>query len=65
MDMNFIFIDFNKAFDSIYHSSVWEALRDKGAKQNIISVLYNLYNNSKAYISLDDKGEKFKLGKGG
>ncbi len=36
-----IFIDYNKAFDSIHHRVVWETLRKQGVEQEIVDTLKN------------------------
>lgn len=64
IDVVLAFIDFNKAFDSIYHHSAWKALATQGVPENIINILENLYQNSVAHIALDKKGDIFKVGRG-
>lgn len=45
-----MFIDFNKAFDSINHDKVWESLKIKGVPAEMIEVLKNMYNGAEAHI---------------
>ncbi len=60
----FMFIDFMKVFDMIYHNKVWGALTKDGIPKEIVKILANQYKNSKAYIKLDTKGEEFHIGRG-
>ncbi|KAI5716805.1 hypothetical protein M8J76_012671 [Diaphorina citri] len=64
IEVHLAFIDFNKAFDSIFHSSIWLALKKANVDEIYINVLKNLYKNAKAYISLDQNGPAFKLERG-
>ncbi len=64
VNLNFMFIDFNKAFDTIHHESVRKALYNQGVGLRLIKILKNIYNNSKAYIQLNMPGEVFKLERG-
>lgn len=68
LENHFLFIDFNKAFDSAYHKSVivYGILKkNQGIPSGIIHVLKGLYNNSKSYIHIDKKGDTFQKIKGG
>lgn len=63
-ELHLMFIDYKKAFDSVYHSTVWKALHQQGVEQEVLKVLKHLYYNSVAYIKLDTKGTCFQLGRG-
>ena len=43
-------VDFMKAFDSINHNSVWNALKTCGIEQEYISLLQRLYKDQKATV---------------
>ncbi|VDO16914.1 unnamed protein product [Brugia timori] len=64
MPLCLMFIDFNKAFDSVKHYAVWEALTNQGVGREVVEVLKNMYRSSKAYVKLDKEGEEFKVQKG-
>ncbi len=61
MECNFMFIDFNKAFDSIYDESAWTALQNHNVPNKIINTLKYFYANSTAYIQMDKKKEEFPI----
>ncbi|GBP52215.1 Retrovirus-related Pol polyprotein from type-1 retrotransposable element R2 [Eumeta japonica] len=53
-----------KAFDSLIHANIWEALREQGIEQKYIRLIRNVYKNSSACIQLEKKGDPFKIQKG-
>lgn len=58
------FVDYTKAFDSLIHANIWEALREQGIEQKYIRLIRNVYKNSSACIQLEKKGDSFKIQKG-
>ncbi|KAG6464707.1 hypothetical protein O3G_MSEX014681 [Manduca sexta] len=58
------FIDYSKAFDSLLHNNIWEALMDQGIEHKYIRLIRNVYRNSTARIQLDRKSNPFKIRKG-
>lgn len=58
------FIDYSKAFDSISHKALWAALESQGIQHGYITLLQNIYNNSKARIKMDRLGKEFNIEKG-
>jgi hypothetical protein len=40
-----VFIDFQQAFDTLAHNTIWQALRDKGVPQKIV-IIKAIYNQS-------------------
>lgn len=58
------FIDYTKAFDSIYHKYIWESLELQGISPVYIKVLKNIYSNSKAKVQLEKLGEEFPVNRG-
>ena len=45
------FIDFSKAFDSVWRIGLWMKLLGNGIQGKIFKVIYNLYRNSKSCVS--------------
>ena len=58
------FIDYKKAFDSISHSSIWEALKTQNINEKYINILKNIYSNSSSRVKLDRTGAKFNIKRG-
>ncbi|GBP53971.1 Retrovirus-related Pol polyprotein from type-2 retrotransposable element R2DM; Endonuclease [Eumeta japonica] len=58
------FVDYNKAFDSLEHDYIWEALRSQGVQEKYIRILMNIYSKSTAPIRLKTTGEEFPIEKG-
>jgi hypothetical protein len=58
------FVDYSKAFDSLDHNSIWEALKEQGVEHNFIRIIKNIYTNSKARIQLESKGNEIKIMRG-
>ena len=58
------FIDYEKAFDSIEHTAVFQALEKQGVESRYINILKNAYNNGTAQIKTDSVSEKFKIDRG-
>ena len=51
-------IDFTKAFDSITHKSIWNAVKSCGIEHDYISLLKKLCRDQKASVLTDKKGTK-------
>ncbi len=64
LNMQLMFIDYNKAFDMVNHDYLWGALKKQGVEIKIIEVIKTLYEQTTAYIKLDKKGREFKIGRG-
>ncbi|KAJ2946764.1 hypothetical protein O0L34_g12828 [Tuta absoluta] len=58
------FIDYFKAFDSIYHSSIWEALKSCDINCKYTEIIKNIYSNASSRISLENKGEEIPIQRG-
>ena len=56
LELALMFVDYNKAFDSLYHRKIWEALAIQDIPEGVIRFLESLYKNSKARIKLDKTG---------
>lgn len=59
-----VFIDFRKAFDSVYHSKLWQALQEQGINTIYINILKTIYEQSKAYIVIDGNKTTFEVRRG-
>ena len=56
-------IDFMKAFDSITHNSIWDALKSCGIEHHYIHFLRKLYTNQKATVLTDEESDMFEIKK--
>ena len=57
-------IDFTKAFDSITHKSIWNALKSCGIAHDYISLLKKSYRDQKATVLTDEESNMFEIKKG-
>ena len=57
-------VDITKAFDSISHNSIWEALKSCGIEHDYISLLRKIYRDHKASVQTDEESESFDIQKG-
>jgi len=56
------FIDFRKAFDCIHRPSLWAILRQYGIPEGIVTIIQNLYKNSKSNVKINGmSGEWFEV----
>ena len=59
------FIDYEKAFDSIEHFSIFEALRKINVNETYVKILENIYKGATARVHLDNHvSEPFAIGIG-
>lgn len=58
------FIDYSKAFDSLEHNSIWQALKNQGVENQYIRILEHIYRNSKAKIKLEKEGKEIRIERG-
>ncbi|GBP25976.1 LINE-1 retrotransposable element ORF2 protein [Eumeta japonica] len=58
------FVDFQKAFDSLEHEYIWEALRCQGVQMKYIRTLSTIYSGSTAQVKLEATGEPFSIQRG-
>lgn len=58
------FVDYNKAFDSVEHSSVLQALHTQGIEHKYIRVLDKIYSQSYAKVKTEIVGQPFSLKRG-
>jgi len=51
----FLFIDYSKAFDSVYHDAIWKTLKDFGVPNHLIWLLKGLYDHAKGTVRVDNE----------
>jgi len=61
LDLAIMFFDYNKAFYSLFHEKIWEALANQDVPIQVIRILDSIYNLSYAKIRLDKMGEIFPI----
>ena len=49
------FIDYKKAFDTIWRAGLWLKLIKQGINGNFLKIIQNMYEKSKAYVLLNNK----------
>ena len=64
IDLHLAFVDFRKAFDSINHEFMLQALKNQGVPHIYIKIIEEMYTDLKARIITDVKGELFGIKKG-
>ena len=57
-------VDFTKAFDSISHKSVWDALKSCNIDHAYISFLKKIYRDQKGSVQTDEESNIFDIQKG-
>lgn len=58
------FIDYSKAFDSLYHEAIWKSLTEQGINQDYIVIIKEIYKNSTAHVKLEAAGTPFPIRRG-
>ena len=57
-------VDFTKAFDSITHKSIWDALKSCNVDHEYGSLLRKIYRDQKAAVQTDEESNIFEIRKG-
>ncbi|CAE8646981.1 unnamed protein product [Polarella glacialis] len=57
-------VDFEKAFDTVGHSSIWEALREQGVRNSYVQTLERLYSNQSGQVLTEVLSPKFPVERG-
>ena len=57
-------LDIEKAFDTVEHSALWQALERQGVDIAYIHLLQQLYTDQKAYVRVAVDSRTFDLGRG-
>ncbi|MCG8034442.1 MAG: reverse transcriptase family protein [Candidatus Thiodiazotropha taylori] len=55
------FVDFSKAFDSVWRSALWGKLLGHEINGNFLRVLHNIYLNAKSFISVNNQESGFLI----
>lgn len=58
------FIDYQKAFDTVIHNSIWESLKEQGVDETYIKIIQSIYKNNKGKIKLETLGPSFSIERG-
>ncbi|MEE9190592.1 MAG: reverse transcriptase family protein [Candidatus Neomarinimicrobiota bacterium] len=54
-----VFIDFEKAFDTIWRKALWHKLIQQGVSGKILQVIHNIYQNAKSTIELNGENSDY------
>ncbi|KAG6464168.1 hypothetical protein O3G_MSEX014327 [Manduca sexta] len=58
------FIDYTKAFDSLYYEAIWTSLAQQGVDQTYIKLIRSIYSKCQAKVRLERTGTEFPIQKG-
>ncbi|CAH2092819.1 unnamed protein product [Euphydryas editha] len=58
------FIDYSKAFDSISHCSIWNALQQSNIIRKYINILKYIYTKSTSRVKLESRGDEINIERG-
>lgn len=58
------FVDYNKAFDSLEHDMIWQALMEQNVENKYIRIIKNVYTKSSARIWLEKLGGLIQIERG-
>ena len=53
------FVDFKKAFDSVWHIGLFQKMETLGLHGKLLSLIKNIYKNTKCAVKCDDKTTQF------
>ena len=53
-------VDFTKAFDSMSHNSIWEALKSCNVDHEYVNLLRKIYKDQKASVQTDEESNIFR-----
>ena len=57
-------VDFKKAFDSVEHEAIWQALEELGAPLRYVEVLRSLYRGQEGRVVAEKESKPFKIARG-
>ena len=63
-NINFCFIDYAKAFDSVDHSKLWKVLKEMEIPDHLTCLLRNLYAGQEATVRTEHGTIWFQIGEG-
>ncbi|GBP46097.1 LINE-1 retrotransposable element ORF2 protein [Eumeta japonica] len=55
------FVDFNKAFDTLEHDYIWDAMNRQGVQEKYIRIIKNVYTASTAKVKLEYESSEFPI----
>ena len=58
------FVDYEKAFDSVQHTAVFEALRKHGVQEKYINIIKETYTEGTAQVRTEKLSRKIMIMKG-
>lgn len=58
------FVDYQKAFDTILHNSIWKALQTQKVEKKYVQVLKYLYKNNTSRVKLETAGPPIPIKRG-
>ena len=64
VDVRLGIVDFQKAFDTVEHASLWQALAEHGVSAEFVDVLRALYSNQVATVGGDSGDRVFSIERG-
>ena len=53
-----------KAFDSVSHAAIWDALHEQDVPSSYIGLLEKLYDNQTAHVKTDQHSRNFNISRG-
>ena len=56
-----VFVDYEKAFDSVEHNGIVDAMRAHGIHETYVATLASIYNNGTSVIKLDHVSNRFPI----
>ena len=59
-----VFVDYEKAFDSVEHNGIVDAMRAHGIHETYVATLASIYNNGTSVIKLDHVSNRFPINRG-
>ena len=57
-------LDYKKAFDTVEHEGLWEALRNQNVSDGYVQVLRRLYSKQRAQVKTDVVSKQFDIARG-
>ena len=57
-------LDFKKAFDTVYHDSLWKALKKQNVPREYIDLLQKLYAEQTGEVRIDRTSLRFRIRRG-
>nr|XP_034833605.1 uncharacterized protein LOC117990222 [Maniola hyperantus] len=58
------FIDYQKAFDTVTHASIWDSLKEQKVSEVYIETIRSIYNNNMGRIKMETLGPSFPIQRG-